>query len=199
MRIRYEDREAIPQEERILLDPTIDPVEECLDVTWESSLVQIVPRPGLGQLTERAKETIKFFRLDVDLGHIKGRIAARDRVVEALTGGRTQEVRRRATRYCPHSFVAKTVLLAASPQDVPTVEEEIQWLVDDLSRDFHILRERFKGVADGNDPTVRRADELLWALAVIWKDPPNGQPERVSQMLEDHGIRDVVAGYLAKL
>jgi len=199
-RIRYEDREAMPQERRILLDPTRDLVEEWLDVNWESGPVRIVPRTGIGpELTERVNETIKFFRLDLDLGHIKARMAVRDCIVEELAAGQTDEVRRRAIRYCPHSFVAKTVLLATSPQDLPTVEEEIQWLVDDLSRDFHVLRMRLQGDADGNDTTVRRADELLWALAVIWKDPPNGQPERVSQMLEDHGIRDVVAGYLAKL
>jgi uncharacterized protein (TIGR02646 family) len=198
-RVRYESRDAIAREERILLDPAVDPVEEWLEVNWELDLAPVVPRSGLEELTERVEKTIKFFRLNLDLGHIKGRMAVRDRVVLDLDEGRTEEVRRSAIRYCPHSLVAKTLLAAKSPQDLPTVEDEVRWLVDELSRGFKVLVRALENSKLTDDSKVRQADELLWALAVLWKDPPNGAPENVAKMLEDRGMRDAVAEYLGKL
>jgi uncharacterized protein (TIGR02646 family) len=194
-RCRYDDREEVQQEKRTLLDPTVDPVEQWLEVNLESPLLKIVPRPGIGpELTERVLETVTFFRLNLEVGHIKGRMAVLYRIVEELDTDRTEEVRRLAIRYRPHSLVALSVLAAKSQQDLPTIEDEIQWLIDDLSGDLKTHRSD-----DADDLKLRQADELLWALAVLWKDPPNGSPERVSQMLEDCGVREAVSEYVARL
>ena len=45
----------------------------------------------------------------------------------------------------------------------------------------------------------KEAQELLWALAVLWKDPPTRTPDDIAQFLDRYGVKDLVEEYLKLL
>jgi hypothetical protein len=68
--------------------------------------------------------------------------------------------------------------------------EELDWLLKDTHKDLVRVLKLMEGSLD---PALdRRADELFWTFAVLWHDPPAGQPADVEAFLAERAILDHV-------
>ncbi len=200
LHLRYQDRQNLAAEQRILLDPTCDTIEEFVTVDWLQPAGKLEPKAGLTLAqTERVQQVLTFFRVNRRPAQRKKRAAIQRRVINRVAQGRADEVRYLAIRYRPHSLVAKVILEAKTPQSLPTTREELEWLLKDLSSDLILKLEDLDKSANPTKLDENEAKELFWALAVLWKDPPAETPQFVESFLDSRGLKDGVTAYLAKL
>ncbi len=129
-RVTYHTRRRLSREARLLLDPTVDPVEAWLSVDIDDSLVPVIPQPRLSR-TQRLQieSTIDFFRMNRDRFLINERLTVLDHVTVALTSGDDQRAKAMAVRFSPQSMVARTVLEQIAPELLPSPTEELDWLI----------------------------------------------------------------------
>lgn len=187
-RVTYADRARLAREARLLLDPSVDPVDDWLGVDWRNEICRIQARQGLTR-TERAQidGVVELFRLNRDPELLRGRDAVRRRVLEALEVGQGDVATDLAIRYRPHSLVAFRMLEELSPEYIPTPEQEIQWLLQELFESLAVIQNLLAEETD--DVLYRAASELLWSYAVLRYDPPApGFRPKIEQFLVDHGI-----------
>jgi uncharacterized protein (TIGR02646 family) len=190
-RITYESRTLIRREARILLDPALDPVEEWLRVDWENDHCPIRARNSIGAVVRtQVEQTLKFFKINTDPDLVKERMNIRDLVLYAIRDSDFNEARRFAVRYRKHSLVAKQMLINLAPTELPTAEYELRWLINDI---FETLRLTLKLLEDDPDDIQRRnIKELLWSLAILWRDPPVGSAADMEDLLTREGVVDSV-------
>ncbi len=195
-RVRFSDRSRIAREARLLLEPTIDPVEDWLDVTWRRELCRLVPRSTLTRIQKlQVTGTIELLKLNhPDL--LRERNQRRKKVQAALDQNRGKEAGRLAIRYRPHSLVAVRMLENRAPEALPTPAEESRWLLAKIFERLAITQRELGSAPDG---VLRRAvDELLWSYAVLWHDSPAGT-DAVRRYLRAQGIDGYLGKYLAQL
>ena len=66
--------------------------------------------------------------------------------------------------------------------DTPASRARQEWLLHELTRELLVALGILEGLP--GDPFVKRGiEELLWALAVLWRDPPAGDPAEVEGFL----------------
>jgi len=195
----YAERHQLAGERRVLIDPTLDPIEQWLQVEWQIPAGKLIPNPHLGaELAERVGRAIAFFRLNQKAAQRKKRMAIQRRVIERVAENKAHEVRELAIRYRPHSLVAKQILEAKAPHVLPTPAEELEWLLEDLFTELLLKLEDLNS-PNASELDEKEAKELLWALAVLWKDPPVGTPDSIQDFLERRGLRCHVANFFALL
>jgi len=182
-RITFAERRRLAQEARLLLDPAADPIDDWVEVGWRDPLCPIRPRPGLGpRKRQQVRTTIDVFRINRDPRLVGERMGVRDAVVKALGEGRDGDAREWAVRYRSQSWVAREILDDQRPDLLPTPREDQAWLLRELTRELLVALEILQ--TPPGDPFVKRAtEELLWALAVLWRDPPAGDPAEVEAFL----------------
>jgi hypothetical protein len=103
-----------------------------------------------------------------------------------------------ASRFSPHSALAVTMLQELEPTFLPTADEELTWYLDDLIVELKLVR----GLQEGglSDAILRRErDELVWALAVLWKEPLAGSTIDIGARLSTDGVRVAVEPTYAAL
>ena len=81
---------------------------------------------------------------------------------------------------------------------MPTPVEELQWLLETVSSE---LLEKLEDLNDSSTTELdeREAKELIWTLAVLWKDPPAGTPDSIREYLDRRGLMELVGEYLRLL
>jgi uncharacterized protein (TIGR02646 family) len=198
--VRYPDRQNLSAEQRVLLDPTCDKIESLVTVDWSKPAGKMQPKTTLTAVeAARVEEVLKFFRVNRRAAQRKKRAAIQRRVINKVAENKADEVRYLAIRYRPHSLVAKAILEAKAPHLLPTPEEELEWLLKDLSSDLILKLEDLEQSANPTELDKNEAKELFWALAVLWKDPPARTPQFVESFLETRGLKDHVQAFVAKL
>ncbi len=178
--IRYGERNRVGAEERIWVEPTIDPVDSWLtfdkDPIFASYYLLSVRKNYVGTVVhERVRQTCERFRLNQELHYIQTRKHAYHECYQARKSGNLEDVRRKASRYQPHSLIYRFLLEKLAPQSLPSPREELAWLLEDLYqrlRDLHNLEKLYPM----DQKTRKDKDETLWALAVLWKQPPHPVP-----------------------
>ncbi|HSN99582.1 MAG TPA: hypothetical protein VLS89_14910 [Candidatus Nanopelagicales bacterium] len=201
LRTEYATRAAVGDELRLLVDPALDPVEDWMkvDCMSEKQPCSVSLRPSCTAAPvapERVANTVDFFRLNKDIRLVRERILARNEVAELLgehlgnpTNARREKLRRLASRYRPQGMTVRAFLEDFAPEiALPSPEEELRWLLEEID-ELLLLDAR---CADTDDACTRDAEELRWALAVLWKDPPAGTPALIEQWLDETGWREVV-------
>lgn len=199
-RVGYHDRHLLPEERRILLDPTSDDVEGWLSFDWRKPAGRVIANPALApMLARRVDQVLLFFRVNRRAAQRKKRAAIQQLVIEKIGQGKVDEIRTLAIRYRPHSIVARQILESTAPQALPTPQEELQWLLEELSSELILKLEDLNDPSLSSDVDEKEAKELLWALAVLWKDPPAGTAEFIAEILDRRGLKDLVSEYLELL
>jgi hypothetical protein len=197
LRTTYSQRKRLQTERRLLLHPEWDPVEDWLRVRWEDSLCLVKPQQNLSAAAHnRVQLVIDFFRLNYDARLVRERNRLRDAVLNALDQGRSEDAKRMAIRFRPHSLVAKQVLADRAPQYLPTFGEELRWLLQDALNELLVAIE-MQDQADLTDsPQERLTKELLWAFAALWLEPLTGNAAAVESLLEDTDLTEIVRPFL---
>lgn len=157
----------------------------------------------------RATETIDFFRLNKDPGLEYER---KRRLEEAETCYRkyTQDVdaadnvaalRRMASRYQPFGIVVRNFVEDMEPALLPTSAEELRWFLEELGERLEIALRQCALESDVPDHAKRSVEEVVFALATLWRDPPSGDAGRaaVEQWLVENGLKERVAAAYAML
>jgi len=190
-RIRFENRELIAEEARVLLDPCVDKLDELLRVDLASVLVPVEPKLGLSEpMLTRVRETIAFFGINDQPELTKARMSVVKKVAKALESGQPDRVRNLAIRYRPNSFVARYMLERNAPAALPTPAQELEWLMRDMLRTLGlILRHR---LVHDNERLQIDQDELVWSFAFLLAEPPDGLLGMVRPFLVKHKIEPVV-------
>ncbi|MCP4655743.1 MAG: TIGR02646 family protein [bacterium] len=193
--VTFATREELGREARLLLDPTEDPVEEWLRTDFEDDLCRIenrVDAAAHASAWAQVEETIRLFRLNLDQGLLRERQEAVDTALELLEDQKSDpaarmRLRRMASRFSPHGISVRTILEAFAPELLPSPGEELRWLCDDFLAELERLRAL---LTEADDAFLRRdAEEICWALAILWKDPPPDMPlEEVETWLQDAGV-----------
>ncbi|MFH1466805.1 MAG: hypothetical protein ABIO70_20645 [Pseudomonadota bacterium] len=192
-----EKRNQLHKEPRVLLDPAVDPVGSWLRYSWreaieDGTLCELRPDTGLTstQLCQ-ANGTIEFFRLNRTLRLSQARAAMIDDVLDAINERDMIRAQARAMWFQPHSALARQMLAALEPSWLPAPADEVDAFIDRLDDDLedvmHLIQQA------GEDDELRRdRDEILWAMAVLWWDPPGGDRQRVETRLIQLGRLELV-------
>ena len=203
-RATYETRDRLLEEARLLTDPACDPVTQWLKVDVDDvggHYGDVVARPHAPASVEarRTKETIKFFALNDDHDHLRDRIRLLEKLTKLHAKGRLNKLTRRANRYRPHSLTARSFLEAYAPELLPSAMSELRWFLEKLCKRLKAaldLRAR-RGLTSGS--CLRRANEIAWTLAVLWKDPPVGSSDDVANWLDEMECRGLIKRYHDRL
>lgn len=198
----HEDAEA--HEHRLLLEPTRegDSVEVCFVVDVVDDLCPVRARlrdERDRDACERVEETERLFRLNDDVDHRRPRIRARVDVINARrTRGSADEHRMKAGRFHPHSAAWRDALRTHAPEvALPTPAEEFRWLLDQMLARLNLW---FTMQSEGDAEVWNsRAEEIGWALAFLWVDPPTGDSESVRSWLDEQRLTEWVDAYRRKL
>lgn len=186
--VTFSQRHRLRTEARLLLDPVDDPVENWLWVDWQSPVCRIKARDQLSRTNRiQVEGMLKFFRINLDRDLLHERSVIRDKTLELLENNKDEEVRKKAIRYAPHSLVVKQILEEKAPYLLPSLEQELQWLLKDIGRDlFYTLA----AMEAGNDKKLKKqADESLWSFAALLKDPLTNNASDVESFLIHMGIK----------
>ncbi len=185
----------VDREARLLLDPTRDPVEEWMRTELAEGRYRIeslVDRKTQATAAVQVDETIRLFKLNrrADLRQERKDVAKY--AVLVLDGYRdepplVEDLRRMASRFAPHGITVRAVLKDFAEELLPSPEEELSWLVDG-----------FVELLKTYDEELER-ERILWALAVLWKDPPAGTTAQVEAWLVAKDVVDEIRPYRRRL
>ena len=191
-RVTYNNRGRLPREARLLLDPTMDPIEAWLTVNIDDSFVSVIPRPELSRSQRlQIESTIDFFRINRDRFLIDERLTVLDHVTSALTAGDAQRAKAMAVRFSPQSIVARTVVEQNDPTLLPSPTEELDWLIERVLGELDELLEVLERYPD-DDRSWKELDETFWCLATLLKAPLDGNQQRLEKVFCEHGVLDQI-------
>jgi len=198
-RTTYGRRRNILAEPRLLIDPTLDPVENWITVDWRHILCPIKVKEKLDQNYKiQVEYMLKLFKINTEPLLVRARVKVRDKVKKAISESNFSYASSLAIRYRPHSLTAKQMLAEDAPQHLPTVDTEILWLLNELIGKLWYTLELLKN--NLTDERLQRLHkELLWSLAVLWRDPPEGATINIEDFLTNNGIDDFVRKYFNQL
>ncbi|MEA2691305.1 MAG: hypothetical protein QOJ16_692 [Acidobacteriota bacterium] len=206
--LAYEARAQLGQEPCLLVDPAADPIEEWMEINLKDDLYRVRPKSALtaGSTPEqKVQETIRLLKLNENGLLVRQRMDFVNRALKAIPPARAgnaekqRELAELANRYRPHGMAVRQLLAAVSAsQLIPTPEEDLLGLVLDFLETLKVVS---KILEEGgkSDFAQRQKDEVCWALAVLWKDPPTAEPAVVEAWLEKAGYRAEVAAYYGQL
>lgn len=194
-RVTFETRTQLPEEQRLLLDPAFDPVDEWL-VAAEDGFVR--PNSALDAIeSERVWRVIELLRLNTRPELVRARIDLAHRCLRLLDQRDFAELRRLAMPLSAHSLVALSILTKYAPQERPTREQQfddaLMRLKDDLLQAIDI------GTQDGLDAVKPLLVQLWFALATLWRHPSPRTEGDVEAYLERYSLRTFARPYFDKL
>ncbi|HEV7518961.1 MAG TPA: hypothetical protein VGR07_21935 [Thermoanaerobaculia bacterium] len=206
--LAYAARAQLGQEPCLLVDPTADPVEEWMEINLKDDLYPVQPHTALavGSTSEqRAQETIRTFKLNENGLLVQQRVDFVNRALRAIQPARNGndekrlEIAELANRYRPHGMAVRQLLTAASATElIPSPEDDLLGLVLDFLATLEVVSKIL--VKGGKNAFAeRQRDEVCWALAVLWKDPPAVGPTVIEHWLEKAGRHAEVAAYYGQL
>lgn len=203
----WEDRDRLPEEKFLLLDPVVDDVETWVRVNYVDSLCPVEPGVSLAlgsEPYERVDTTIRFFKLNESVKLLQQRFETINRALKALQQARAgdllkaEEVRGMASRYRPHGAAIRQLLAELAPELLPPPEEELLRLVLDLLDEL-TLADQVLAKSPKSDLARSIRAEVLWALAVLWKHPPAGDGSLVTACLDKAHRRAEVEVFYKKI
>lgn len=200
VRVVYNTRANLHLEPRLLLNPSLDSVEEWLRVDWKDTPCTISPSTNLpADVRVQVEGTLNFFRINIDPKLLRERNTVRDEVIKALDARDFDKVRMLAVRYRPHSLVARQILAERFPAHIPKPKDELLWLMQDFM-ELLLLTNRSLTALPNDRSLKAQMEELVWSFAVLWRDPPPGtSTDDVEDFLKAQGIRDTVHRFYVKL
>jgi uncharacterized protein (TIGR02646 family) len=188
-RTTYATRDTISMEQRVLLNPAEDPVEEWLTIDPEDVTGRLIPNPNLGEDEQlRVQYAIDLLGVNLDQAVRGQRSRAYEKAVRAAVEQRWDDLRRSAMRHRPHSLISRIVLQRVAPEYLPSAEEEMTELLALLWRDLARLMHEIQSLrarAKASRPMdERHVHVLAWALVVLQSDPP-ADPATADTYLEE--------------
>lgn len=198
VRVTYETRRKLGDEQRLLLNPAEDDVERLFSL-GDDPTCPILPTAELDAADrEQVQSVIDLFGLNLDATVRSKRSRAHEAAVRALEQGRWNELRRMAMRHLEHSFPARLLLTKIAPEHLPSEREELVDLTGVLWADlrFHIHEIR-NLIVRGKKPRpldLRQVDVYCWSLLVLQREEV--VRERLAELLtlETDELAEIMVG-----
>lgn len=186
----FETKDDEDSEIRALLDPCADTmIDKAFHVDIDSKIVRVHKGSDLEELfKKRVDKSFEVFGEFADTLTIKGRREVRRKVLKSLDEGDIAMARRAASRYSPHSQVARAILARKEDIPIPHPDEEIAWLAEDLIADLGLEKSREQEIPLQKEHAQKKRKELRYALAALLIKPPQGSPETVQRIIEQNGL-----------
>lgn len=207
----YSKKDRLARERRALIDPVGDVTDGWFGIDFTVDFKRqgfpIVVNRDIGRIeTSRCRTTVEFFRLNKDSELRKARQIAVHyalRLIEKADSGDLQsrdELRQKAVRFNAHSFaVRQAILLKKKPEYLPTQEEEVNWLIDELVSILLFALQTLKEEPTNTTERDRR-DRCAWALAVLMYDPPALTTDIIrARLAKEDGVLEVVQSFYDRL
>jgi hypothetical protein len=202
---------ALAREKRLLLDPSRDPVDDWMDIDYESDLSAVRPSKTASadsRLRQSVEQTIEFFGLNTIVELVRDRNQQVTAAIGALREwsegnvARENELRVLSNRYTAHGWAVRRVVAMLAPNfRLSTAEEDLKWLVDEtmclLDTADAILKETIPD--KDRKQVVNRRDESCWTLATLWKDPPAASSAEVERWIYARGRLAMIQPFLNQL
>ena len=176
--VGFADRNSLHQEPRVLLDPAVDPLEDWvrIDIT-DVDLLPLRPAAKAPD-PKRIQQAVDFFGLNERVAQCRRRLLLLEKAANAIAAGRAGDLTDEAIRFRPQSLIVWQLLRANAPAALPDDKREQDWLLSqlcaDLIKKLAMLKRRTTKLDE------RERDELLWAIATLWKDPPSKDPADIA-------------------
>ena len=203
------ESEKIDNEDRALIDPVADEVDEWMSIdfgteSFEKKSFRIIINPGIEENSrKRCEETIRFFKLSLGTELLTARqetihlqllrLRATKEGDEESIEENSLELKKSASRYKPHAFAVRKLLVehCNCPQFIPTPEEEVEWLVDDILSLLRMAIDALQEIPNDSGEKNQRK-RCAWALAVLMKDPPASNEAKIRSRIDNTGLLDEV-------
>ncbi len=196
--VRATNRRGLRGEQRLLLDPVRDRVEDAMNLVLVDAQYLWKTNPSASPLLrERADYTIDFFQLNGDPQLIRNRtLAVARHLLFTLEGppAAAAIVRPDASRYRPHGDAIRSMIRQIGAiQHLPSADEELGWhvkgLLDDLANFKASLR-----------PDLKNRDLVRWALAaLVVSPPPDCAPGTVQPQIAAANVLPDITPLIAQL
>ncbi len=198
-------------EKRLLLDPSIDPVEEWIHVKYRDPLCPVEPVQNI-DVTGRARSetTIHFFWLNTKKEIRSDRynnINEALTLLDAATEGNAlakEQLLYKANRYRPHGAAIRQMIAEMAPSiGLPSFTDELKWYVGEILRSIdegELLLEDESDLFESEKKDIENSlNEDFWSLAVLLKDPPGVPPLNISEWIDEKRLENLRTEYLPKL
>jgi uncharacterized protein (TIGR02646 family) len=209
----YADRSSLTNEPRLFIHPVDDPADTWMRIAWKDDEHDdegfVKPADGLSEGSEersRVDTTIDVFDLNKNIFLHGDRIRRIRDTRRAWEKGDREEVCRLTCRYLPHGATGYAFLRDADKSALPTLREELEVWLDHLRDKLIRVAEMLRRFPEAKpcETNSRLFNEILWAYAVLWKDPPPDTltSNELGVWLDKHlgpGIRADIETRLGKL
>ena len=184
-RVGFADRAQLREEPRALWDPAEDTLDDWIEVDWKDDLVGVDPKPGLSAVARTLVETsLDFFKIRSDRHLVDERRQVRAATLDALAQGDDDRAAAIASRYRPHSLVARAILREHRPTAMPDAYRELEILLSDIQHELAILLDLMEEYPNERQH-CRDLDEIRWCLAALLVFPPVGFAEPVREICRE--------------
>lgn len=170
------DEDSLSRERPLLLNPVVDPVDRWMRVEWrdhnnEGSILPARRAEEDAAIFDRVNLSIEVFRLNKNTYLLGERARYIRAVSDAITEDDKSEAQRLACRYLPHGAVGYQLVRELKRAWLPSAREELLIFMATLAQELRAILANLHAITD--DPHNEKIrNELFWALAVLWKDPP---------------------------
>ena len=187
------DDASLALERPLLLDPVADPVDTWMCVEWRNDArtgYVVVGKHIEHESTVHRRVTFSMdlFRLNKDeIGLRRDRILRIGAVTDAIYEEKKAEAQRLACRYLPHGAVGYQLVRELKPAWLPNPRDELLIFLSKLAEDIRTTLDSLRNFP-GDKHNEDILDELLWTIAILWKDPPPNSLtiHEVSTWLDEH-------------
>ncbi len=214
--VGYDEKDQLDDSTRLLMDPVVDPVQRWLTVDFEALSadpsafrksgipVSIAPDIAPGSpVYHRCRETLNLFKLNTDVELMRERVRTVDQIriaFERLQAGDNDdenqrlELKKMASHYAPHGFIARAFFALVDERLIPTPVEELAWLLQSFFLELNLANSILAQYPHESKATEQKT-KVCWGLAVLWKTPPTGSANIVRTWLEQAELRHEVQPY----
>ena len=85
-----------------------------------------------------------------------------------------------------------------SPDLLPSKAEELTWLLDRMLAEVDTLLEIIEQNPGENRSSIE-LNEALWAFAILHEEPPDGDQDRIREVLQSHELLESVEELITQL
>ena len=197
-RVTFDTRAQLATEARALLAPCEDDVDQALCIDIHKPFLDISVGSNLDEtLAQRAATVLRIWDKFGDSRFIQARRKVFDEVHKDIADGNWENARRAASRYSPHSQVARAILQEKNIQ-IPTADEELAWLTQQLVDFLDVALALTEEDLQRKD-AINDVDAMCYALAALLLAPPVGSAETVRKILDQEELLDFIESFAKKL
>jgi uncharacterized protein (TIGR02646 family) len=205
--IKYDHKDEITDDLRLLLDPYIDPVEKWTDIEIEDTICYVknnLDKNINADAYEQVDTTFKQFRINTDPRLLRKRS---ETIAEALQHALRAikndadaylDLLSMANKYSPFGVYIKHYLRGNYPDLFPSNIDELECIISDLLVDLKMM-ESIKRKYSLDQKNLDLQKIIYWALASFLVNQNDNDQKRLKRIYEQHGLNQIIEDIYIKI